>query len=108
MDVLQLRLSHNKPRSQVHQRKAVERRIWPRELADQIVAVRDTLSEDAGPLTTQDIARRFTKTRRHEVQRALESLSALGLIVRHADETAQGVWQSVSGGPLAIGRATIS
>lgn len=69
------------------------RSVWPRELSDQVVAVRDLLISQPRALTTEDVARQFKKTRRPEVERALESLAALGLIVRHANVETGGLWQ---------------
>ena len=55
----------------------VDKAPWPKNLPDQIAAVREVLAE-MGEATPEQIARRFTRARVTSVQALLESLVALG------------------------------
>ena len=55
----------------------VEKAPWPKNLPDQIAAVREALAE-MGEATPEQMARRFTRARVTSVQALLESLAALG------------------------------
>ena len=55
----------------------LERSPWPKDLPEQIAAVREAL-EDMGEATPEQIARRFQRARTLSVQPLLASLAALG------------------------------
>ncbi len=57
-------------------------RAWPKKMHEQIAAVRDLLAARVGSLTSDDIAAKFKGAVTDDVEPVLESLAALGLIVR--------------------------
>ncbi len=56
---------------------------WPKSLPDQVQALRAALTDLERPATPEELARRFKRARRREVQGLLETLAALN----HARET---------------------
>lgn len=67
---------------------------WPREWPERITAVHAVVSQ-GGEWTTEQVASRFRRARRTEVQKVLHSLTALGLAARFADDEAPR-WQSLT------------
>lgn len=53
---------------------------WPKELAQQMQAVRDTVQQAGVPLSTKQVAAFFQKTRPEKVQPLLDTLAALALL----------------------------
>ena len=53
---------------------------WPREMGDQIVAVRQVLQAMAGPIDAASVAARFSRARRGRVEEILGTLERLGLV----------------------------
>ena len=64
---------------------AVEKAPWPKDLPDQIAAVREALS-DLGEATPEQVARRFRRVRVTTVEPLLRSLAALGQAVKLDDD----------------------
>lgn len=64
--------------------KAKEKRQWPKELRDQVAAIRDRLPSDsraARSWTAEEIAHHFRRSRRPQVASVLETLSSLGILI---------------------------
>lgn len=64
---------------------------WPKELREQVAAVRDLVTSDARAArswTSEDVARAFKSSRRNDVASVLEALAALGILL--AFDTAEG------------------
>jgi hypothetical protein len=64
---------------------------WPKELRDQVAAVRDLVTSDgraARSWTSEDVARAFKGSRRNDVASVLEALAALGIVLGF--DTAEG------------------
>ena len=72
--------------------RAPEKKPWPKDLPQQVAAVRDLITT-AGPLTTTAAARSFTGAKTKDVERVLESLAALGLAI-HVEGPTSPVWRS--------------
>jgi hypothetical protein len=53
---------------------------WPKELAQQMQAVRDTVQQAGVPLNTKQVAAFFQRTRPEKVQPLLDTLAALALL----------------------------
>ncbi|WP_041951825.1 class I SAM-dependent DNA methyltransferase [Spirosoma spitsbergense] len=60
---------------------------WPKELAQQMQAVRDTVQQSGVPLSTKQVAAFFAKTPPGKVQPLLDTLAALALLRQTADGT---------------------
>jgi hypothetical protein len=60
--------------------RAAEKKPWPKELPQQVAAVRDLITT-AGPLTTTAATKSFTGAKKKDVERVLDSLAALGLCI---------------------------
>ena len=60
---------------------------WPKELAQQMQAVRDTVQQSGVPLSTKQVAAFFAKTPPAKVQPLLDTLAALALLRQTADGT---------------------
>ena len=58
---------------------------WPKTLPEQVQALRGALVAAPGPLTTEQLARGFTRAQTKKVQELLETLVALGQATRNAD-----------------------
>lgn len=73
-------------------------RTWPKELPQQIAAVRDLLTGNGRAQTSWSVettARAFKGSRRKEVESVLDSLAALGLVI--AFDTPEGKrWRAVT------------
>ena len=61
---------------------------WPKELAQQMQAVRDTVQQAGVPLSTKQVAALFQKTPPGKVQPLLDTLAALALV----RQTAEGAY----------------
>jgi hypothetical protein len=65
-------------------KKRDELPAWPKELRDQVAAVRDFVTSDgraARSWTSEDVARSFKGSRRNDVASVLEALAALGIVL---------------------------
>ena len=58
---------------------------WPKSLPEQVQALRGALVTAPGPLTTEQLARGFTRAQTRKVQELLETLVALGQIRRNEE-----------------------
>jgi hypothetical protein len=58
---------------------AARRARWPRTLPERVTSMRRALAEQKGPARVEDLARRFERARRGDVQEILEALVAMGL-----------------------------
>ena len=54
--------------------------LWPTELAQQMQALRDAIQQAGQPLTTEQVAARFKRTRPEKVRPLLDTLAALSLL----------------------------
>ena len=71
--------------------EAIERVPWPKGAATQLAAVRDLLAANEGTWTVETVAGRFTYAHKATVQRHLETLEVLGLLVGY-DEGEERRW----------------
>jgi len=61
-----------------HPTPNIQRREWPTAIPDQVRVLREALTIQAAPATTETIARHFTKARKDRVEELLQTLVALG------------------------------
>jgi hypothetical protein len=64
--------------------KPAELPLWPKELRDQVAAVRDLFTTDgraAKSWTAEQVARAFRGSRRNDVASVLDALSSLGILL---------------------------
>jgi len=54
--------------------------LWPTELAQQMQALRDAIQQAGQPLTTEQVAARFKRTKPEKVRPLLDTLAALSLL----------------------------
>ena len=64
---------------------AQKKLAWPKTLPEQVQALRGALVTAPGPLTTEQLARGFTRAQTRKVQELLETLVAIGQATRNAD-----------------------
>ena len=64
---------------------AQKKLAWPKSLPEQVQALRGALVAAPGPLTTEQLARGFTRAQTKKVQELLETLVALGQVHRNHD-----------------------
>jgi hypothetical protein len=72
--------------------------IWPGALPQQLSAVRQVLLASSQQWTMRSLTKRFSGAKKKEIERALESLEALGIVVSHGEGDA-AVWTALR--PLA-------
>ncbi|GAB2556997.1 class I SAM-dependent DNA methyltransferase [Spirosoma areae] len=65
----------------------VSQQNWPKELAQQMQAVRDAIQQAGVPLSTKQVAAFFARTRPEKVQPLLDTLAALALLRQTAEGT---------------------
>lgn len=65
-----------------------EPRIWPKELPQQIAAIRDLVGTNGEVWSVELASRQFKGARKKEIESVLDSLAALGLLISF--ETPQG------------------
>jgi MmeI, DNA-methyltransferase domain/MmeI, N-terminal domain/MmeI, helicase spacer domain/MmeI, target recognition domain len=64
---------------------AQKKLAWPKTLPEQVQALRGALVTAPGPLTTEQLARGFTRAQTRKVQELLETLVALGQVHHNKD-----------------------
>ncbi len=62
---------------------------WPKKLPERIAAVRDLVAGGRGAWSIEQVVAAFGGAKRDDVETALESLSALGIVVAYGDEGAR-------------------
>ncbi|GAA4464348.1 hypothetical protein GCM10023189_43480 [Nibrella saemangeumensis] len=63
---------------------------WPKELAQQMQAIRDAVQQAGQPLTPKQVAERFRRTKADKVQPLLDTLTALSLLRQTPEGTYAG------------------
>jgi hypothetical protein len=66
---------------------AVDKQVWPKELAQQMQAIRDSVYKAGVPLNAKQIAASFQRTNAGKIQPLLDTLAALALVRQTSEGT---------------------
>ncbi len=66
-------------------KEAAAKPEWPSPLPEQLTALRSILVSSIEQWTLKTLARQFTGAKRKQIETALESLEALGIVVSHGE-----------------------
>jgi hypothetical protein len=72
----------------------LEKPQWPSRMPEQLALLRSLVHSLAGQFTTKAVAKEFRGAKRKEVETALESLEALGLVVS-VGESDSRMWSAL-------------